>query len=492
MAGGNMGNALQAKLKGDILSFLVKSGAVIYGGAPVAIDSTGYAVMAADTATHKFVGMAEEGNTAAEASGNGIVSVKVRRRGIFRMKFYNAGAQITDVGKLVGMHSVQGAAGGADYMVELFASTSNGVAVGVVVKYESVNYVWVDILPWAGFISASDLAAHLLVSDMTAHLVDGVAADMADDDATNTPLFVVADVRKRALTISHTTPTTCTLPAAAEMTDKDDGLIFTILKLGSGSDVVTFTAGAGTTINGASTYARAMAQYDSITFCYDRAASPVNYIVVARNTNQWCWTSSSATPAPTLSDCRQGLITVSHATPTVTLPTPAAGDAGLSFILMKTGTVGAVTVVPTGAETIDALASWATFLYVQYDSARFTWTGTLWKVSDLRLRARAVVAGTGEVTLAIMRAGRVEVGNAAAAALDLDTPNDTTDLYLAVMFTKTTAAGGGTAITLTTHGSETIDGGANDGADMDALYDSKTLTWFGATLGWITTSNHIH
>jgi hypothetical protein len=151
-----------------------------------------------------------------------------------------------------------------------------------------------------------------------------------------------------------------------------------------------------------------------------------------------------------------------------------------------------VTVVPTGAETIDALASWATFLYVQYDSARFTWTGTLWKVSDLRLRARAVVAGTGEVTLAIMRAGRVEVGNAAAAALDLDTPNDTTDLYLAVMFTKTTAAGGGTAITLTTHGSETIDGGANDGADMDALYDSKTLTWFGATLGWITTSNHIH
>jgi len=390
MAGGNIGNALQVRLKGDILSFPVKIATAIYRGAPVAADSTGYAVMASDEAAMKFLGIAEESNTVAEAVASGTVSVKVRRRGIFRMKL--TGVDITHIGLRAYAETAQGAS--TDYAVALAASSAYKNLIGTIVKLDATdNYCWVDIAPEYGV--DMDVTAHEALHSGDAHVISAIAGEAYTLAGTD-PSITFAMALKRAVVLSDNTPNVVTLPTAAAMDALGDGLTFRVVKGGTGVDAVTFTPGAGSVIAGDgvinnSTLVRTMAPGDSITFTYTKTTPATTYTVVAET----------------------------HA--------------------------------PYGVK----------------------------------------VTETGTISLAQMRAGGViEVANGAAATLDLATPTGVFDLYRRVSFVKT--AGNSFAITLTTAGAETIDGAANDGADMDALYDSKTLTWMGATVGWVTTSKNIH
>ena len=209
MSGGDIGNALQVRLKGDILSFPVKAAAVIYRGAPVAADSSGYAVMASDAAAMKFLGMAEEGNTAAEASSNGAVSAKVRRRGIFRMKL--TGVAITDIGLRAYAETAQGAVGGNDYAVALAASSTYKNLVGTIVKLDATtHYCWVDIAPEYGV--DMDITTHEAKVAQDAHTQNAIAPTV-NAETSATPTINAAKFMGRLVTLANTTSSTFTLPS---------------------------------------------------------------------------------------------------------------------------------------------------------------------------------------------------------------------------------------------------------------------------------------
>jgi len=155
MAGGNKGDGMQVKLRGNILSHPVASGALILRGCMVNAKATGFAALASDTSSEIFAGISEEGNTAAEASSDGAKDVRVRRKGIFKMTLDNTSkaAAPTLVGQLVYVHTTQTAS--VDELVGLAANVSNNVLVGKIVKHgtdaqaiagTSTADVWVDIL----------------------------------------------------------------------------------------------------------------------------------------------------------------------------------------------------------------------------------------------------------------------------------------------------------------------------------------------------------
>jgi hypothetical protein len=153
MAGGNKGQAMQAKLRGDILSFPVKIATAIYRGTMVGIDGTGYLVQMSDLGAITFAGIAEEGCTAAEAVADGTVSVRVRRRGIFRMT-KNTTSAVTDVGCIAYAHT--GHSASVNELVGLAAVCTYDNAIGLIVRREpdtpngsayTLNYLMVEIVP---------------------------------------------------------------------------------------------------------------------------------------------------------------------------------------------------------------------------------------------------------------------------------------------------------------------------------------------------------
>lgn len=176
MAGGAKGNALQVKLKGNILSHPTAIATLILRGCMVNLKATGFLALAGDTSSERFAGIAEEGVTVAEAVANGTKNVRARRRGIFKMKLTggDAAAAPTLVGSLVYVHTTQTAS--VDELVGLTGSVSNHVFVGTIVKHgtdaqaiagTSTADVWVDIkgadhtvLGDATYPTLTNLAAH--------------------------------------------------------------------------------------------------------------------------------------------------------------------------------------------------------------------------------------------------------------------------------------------------------------------------------------------
>jgi hypothetical protein len=175
MAGGNV--VVEAKLKGDVISFPVKASAIIYRGSGVAVDSTGYAVPCADTSGHKFVGIAEE-KIDATGVDSGVLYIRVRHKGILKLKMNSGAAAITDVGKLVYAKTAGGAS--ADFDVDLAGNCSNDVAIGLVTKNVDATYNWVDITPapWGDI----DLTAHIAKADQTAHKANGIGPTVTTEN----------------------------------------------------------------------------------------------------------------------------------------------------------------------------------------------------------------------------------------------------------------------------------------------------------------------
>lgn len=174
MAGGN--KIVQAKLKGDIISLPVYTGVLILRGQMVSINSAGFAVPANDTSGDIFAGIAEQGNTAAEASSSGKVDVKVRRKGIFKMRLETTKAAPTLVGSLVYVADVQTATN--DEEVDIASLVTNEVLVGMIVKHgtdaqaaagTSTKDIWVDILGCA--MTVFD-ATYLGLTDAASHATD--------------------------------------------------------------------------------------------------------------------------------------------------------------------------------------------------------------------------------------------------------------------------------------------------------------------------------
>jgi len=128
MPGGN--TAVDFKKEVELVSYPVAASTELFRGAMIAIDTTtGYAVLAADHAAHKFVGIANEhvNNTGAA----GAVSIQVRRRGA-AVLIKNTTAAVTDVGQRVYVHTPH--SGNTQGLVGLAAATTNGILVGTVVK----------------------------------------------------------------------------------------------------------------------------------------------------------------------------------------------------------------------------------------------------------------------------------------------------------------------------------------------------------------------
>ena len=180
MAGGNLGDAIQAKLRGNILSFEVNASVTavegrIYRGSPVAVRKTtsgtiteGYASNPSDAidVNWAFVGMAEEEcDLTAAGAANGDKRIRVRRHGIFKMKVNSGAAALSHVGKMAYVKTQHTSA--ATFEIDLAALVTYKIAVGLIVGYIDADYVYVDITPapW----SEINLAAHVILMQSSAN-----------------------------------------------------------------------------------------------------------------------------------------------------------------------------------------------------------------------------------------------------------------------------------------------------------------------------------
>ena len=118
--------------EGIELEYKVAASAKIYAGSLVCLNTSGYAVPGADTASFKFLGVARE--QADNSSGaNGDITVRVRRKGVFRL--VASGMAVTDIGAAVYVSDDQTVA----------KSTTNSVACGKIAEFVSATEVGVDI-----------------------------------------------------------------------------------------------------------------------------------------------------------------------------------------------------------------------------------------------------------------------------------------------------------------------------------------------------------
>lgn len=118
--------------KGLEIEYKVAAGVKIYAGSIVCLNASGYAAPGADTANFKFVGIAGE-QADNSAGANGDMTVRVRRKGVFRLAA--SGMAITDIGAAVKVSDDQTVA----------KTTSNSVACGTISEFISATEAGVDI-----------------------------------------------------------------------------------------------------------------------------------------------------------------------------------------------------------------------------------------------------------------------------------------------------------------------------------------------------------
>lgn len=120
--------------EGVEVEYPVAANTKIYAGSLVCVNSAGYAAPAADTSGYRFVGAAMEQADNA-AGGDGAVSVRVRRTGVFEFD----AASITPAMVGDNMYAVD------DHTFDDAAGPTNDVKVGQLVKYVSATKGWIDI-----------------------------------------------------------------------------------------------------------------------------------------------------------------------------------------------------------------------------------------------------------------------------------------------------------------------------------------------------------
>lgn len=119
---------------GDRLSLPVKGSTTIYAGTLVSVNSSGYALPSADTASTTFMGVAME--TIANSGSDGAKEVVVACEGTFQVNYTGTATQAS-VGTL--------AYASDDNTVAAAATTTNDILVGKVVQYISATSVRVKI-----------------------------------------------------------------------------------------------------------------------------------------------------------------------------------------------------------------------------------------------------------------------------------------------------------------------------------------------------------
>lgn len=124
----------------EIESYPVYQSTKIYAGSLVMLNSTGYAIPGADTASCTFVGVAQE-YIDNSAGASGAKRVTVRRLGCHRFA-YGGTAAITLIGTMVYLVD--------DQTVNVAGSTTNDIPCGKVAQVDTtLNQVWIDIgLAW--------------------------------------------------------------------------------------------------------------------------------------------------------------------------------------------------------------------------------------------------------------------------------------------------------------------------------------------------------
>jgi hypothetical protein len=115
------------------LEYPVKAATRIYAGSMVAVDSTGYALPAANTTGYKFVGVALE-QVDNSSGANGAVLIRIRTTGVFGF----------------GATSISQANVGADMYVvddQTFddVDPGQGIKCGKLAKYVSATSGWIKI-----------------------------------------------------------------------------------------------------------------------------------------------------------------------------------------------------------------------------------------------------------------------------------------------------------------------------------------------------------
>jgi hypothetical protein len=120
---------------GDLLSVPVAANTRVFSGSLVCVNSSGYAVPAADSAGLKFMGVATA--QADNRNGaNGDLSVIVRRRGRYRLDY--AGTLVQS-GLGASVYAVD------DHTVDAANGVTDDVLVGSIAKPAGSDQCWVDI-----------------------------------------------------------------------------------------------------------------------------------------------------------------------------------------------------------------------------------------------------------------------------------------------------------------------------------------------------------
>jgi hypothetical protein len=137
-----------ATREGRSYSLGVAASTKVYAGSMVAVNSSGYAVPAADTSGLKVVGRAEE-QVDNSSGANGDKSVLVRE-GVF--KFAASGLTVADVGKPAFI---------SDDQTVSVSATTNNVCAGVIEQVDSATGAWVrmGLTERAGAAQADSVAA---------------------------------------------------------------------------------------------------------------------------------------------------------------------------------------------------------------------------------------------------------------------------------------------------------------------------------------------
>ncbi len=391
MAGGNLGNAVQAKLKGNVVSLPANASTTdaeghIYRGALVGVQTTtsgnytkGYACPMDDVTLRKFMGVAEEEcNLTGAGDSNGDKNIKVRRKGIFKMTLESTAAAGSLVGAQVYMAVKHTAA--IDQLVDIAGNCTNDAIIGIITKHgtdaelassSNSTEIWVDITPaaWESMV----LTTHIALVDSTAHKISGVAGEAA---RIASGAIAIANIRKRTVLLTGDGAVAYVLgtPAAG-----DDGLEVRLVHEGTVGVATISTAGAET-IDGGATYTALDLATDSVTLAWDNTET--NWVIVSEKLHRHIETGASA--AVTLNEMRSGIVFCSNAgVCAVTLATPAAGDAGLRCTFVKTGTAGVMSFVTTGAELIDGRSNFF-HLGNKWDSVELIWDGTGWVVGYIK------------------------------------------------------------------------------------------------------------
>lgn len=166
--------------EGVLVAFPVAAATKIYAGSMVCVNAGGYAVPAADAASFKFVGVAQEMvDNSAGASGD--LSVSVRTEGIFLLD----ATSIAQASVLADMYVVD------DHTFDE-SNPGNGIKCGKLVKVESatLGWIWISKAFASAFTGAADALTLSDAGDYFAAALSTVATQMQALATTIPPILI--------------------------------------------------------------------------------------------------------------------------------------------------------------------------------------------------------------------------------------------------------------------------------------------------------------